>query len=153
MRNSLWRVGWVVVAASIGAAPVSARPQAAPATTPAPDVNLAVAVTYKGPGTVKAGNELSVWLFTTPVINAESRPIGVQVLQKNGSVAEFRGVSAPTVYIAVVYDEKGTYDEQGPPPTGTPSAIYSDKAGAPIGVTPGKGTKVSVTFDASHRMP
>ena len=155
MRNSLWRLGWIVVAASLGAIrPAMATPQAPSSAATAADVNLAITVTYKGPGTVKAGNELSVFLFTTPDITAESEPVGIQVLQKNGGVAEFRNVSAPTVYIAVAYDEKGNFTEgQGPPPTGTPTAIYMDKAGAPIGVKPGKGVKVAVTFDDSHRMP
>jgi hypothetical protein len=131
-----------------GGARVAAAPQAQPAAAG----DLAVTVTYKGKGEVKPGNEIAVFLFDTPTINAESEPIGMQVLEKNGGVAQFQGLP-PKVYIAVVYDEKGVYDEQGPPPSGTPTAIHSDKAGAAIGVPTGKAAKVTVIFDDTTRMP
>lgn len=154
MRNLLCGLGCVVLLSSVGgerAARAAAQtPQAAPA---AEDVSLELTVTYKGKGEVKPGNEIAVFLFDTPEINAQSMPIGAQILEKNGGVLRFANIAAPTVYIALVYDEQGTYEEHGPPPTGTPTKIYSDESGTALGVKTGKGAKASVTFDDSVRMP
>jgi hypothetical protein len=65
------------------------------------------------------------------------------------------------VYVAVSYDEKGIYTETaGPPPPGTPVAIYTEKPPAPGSQGPPtpspvkveKGAKVRVKFDDSNRM-
>ena len=53
----------------------------------------------------------------------------------------------------MVYDEKGVYDQQGPPPTGTPIAIHAEKGGAALPVKTGKGAKLTVNFDDTSRMP
>lgn len=142
-------VGGAVGIAGLAPAGVMAAGQTAPAAAAG---DLAVTVTYKGKGEVKAGNEIAIFLFDTPVINAESNPIGMQTLEKNGGVVNFQSLPA-TVYIAVVYDEKGVYDQQGPPPSGTPTAIHQDTAGAAIPVPTGKDAKVTVTFDDTTRMP
>jgi hypothetical protein len=122
--------------------------------------DLAVTVTYSGKGEVKKGNEIGIFVWTSPDINS-SPPIAVEVLEKNGGTAVFKGLTAPVVYVAVSYDEKGIYAETaGPPPPGTPVAVYLDKPpakGAEGPVTPsavrlGKGTKIRVKFDDSSRM-
>jgi hypothetical protein len=146
----IWRGTTLVLAGFLGLGGTAAGQTPPPA--PANTGDLAVTVTYKGKGEVKPGNEIAIFLFDTPTINAESEPIGMQVLEKNSTVARFAGLPA-TVYVAVVYDEKGVYDQQGPPPTGTPTAIHSDKGGAAIPVSTGKGAKVTVTFDDTVRMP
>jgi hypothetical protein len=63
------------------------------------------------------------------------------------------------VYIGVSYDDKGQYDENaGPPPPGTPVAVYTTEKPpaqgppSPSPVKPGKGVKVHVKFDDSNRM-
>jgi hypothetical protein len=134
---------------------------AALASAQAPEGNdLSVTVTYTGKGEVKKGNEIGVFLWTTPDINS-SPPIAVEVIEKNGGTAVFKGLTAPVVYVAVSYDEKGVYTETaGPPPPGTPVAIYTEKpptAGTqgpptPSPVKVGKGTTVRVKFDDSNRM-
>jgi hypothetical protein len=134
---------------------------AALASAQAPDgEELSVTVTYTGKGEVKKGNEIGVFLWTTPDISS-SPPFAVEVIEKNGGTAVFKGLTAPVVYVAVSYDEKGQYTETaGPPPPGTPVAIYTDKppaqgaqgAPTPSPVKPGKGAKVHVKFDDSNRM-
>jgi hypothetical protein len=75
--------------------------------------------------------------------------VGAQYIRKNGGTATFSGLSDP-VYVFVVYDEKGDYDGQsGPPPPGTPVAMYSGPTGEPIAVK--AGTKLKMTFDDSNR--
>ena len=139
--------------------PALARAQAAPAPTaaagapaaPEEEGALEVTVTYKGKGEVSAAHEISIFLFTDPNITEASEPIGVGTVEANGGHATFKGLP-PVVYIAVVYDEAGTYERDGPPTPGTPVFIHGMAAGAAEGVKPGKGAKVSVTFDDSTRM-
>ena len=47
---------------------------------------------------------------------------------------------------------KRNHEREGPLATGTPIAIHGIAAGAAEGVKPGKGAKVTVTFDDSNRM-
>jgi hypothetical protein len=129
----------------------TATGMASPQAPAAAGGDLAVTVTWKGKGEVKAGNEIAVFLFSTPEINAQSEPIGMQTSEKNGGVMHFQNLP-DTVYIAVVYDEKGTYDQEGPPPPGTPTKIHGEK-GVSTGVKTGKGAKVSITIDETTRMP
>jgi hypothetical protein len=140
-------VAALTVAVALAASPVRAAGQAAG------DGRLEVTVTYKGAGVVKPTNAIAVFAFGSPTIDDSSEPIGVQRLEKNGGTVTFTGLSSPTVYLAVTFDEKGTYAAQGAPPAGTPYTIYNAKArGAPA--TPiaiGKGARVSITFDASKR--
>jgi hypothetical protein len=156
VESMMRRVGMLVMTVMVVMAGTAAGqpPAAAPAPTPTPanTGELAVTITYKGAGDVKPGNEVSIFLFDTPTINAESNPIGMQTVEKNSGVATFTNLP-PTVYIAVVYDEKGVYDQQGPPPSGTPTKIHSGTDGVAIGVPTGKDKKVTVTFDDTVRMP
>ena len=136
-------------------APAHAQAQTAPAAgAPAAseeDSALEVTVTYKGKGEVSAAHEISVFLFTDPNITEASEPIGVGTVETNGGHAIFKGLP-PVVYIAVVYDEDGKYEREGPPPPGTPVFIHGMAGGAAEAVKSGKGAKVSVTFDDSNRM-
>jgi hypothetical protein len=141
-----------VVLAAVAAAPAAARAlQPAPAATPDEQGELEVAVTYKGKGDVSPKNEISVFLFTDPNISESSMPVGVGVVETNGGVATFKGLP-PVVYIAVVYDDAGTYERDSAPPPGTPVALYGSVPGTAEAVKTGKGAKVNVTFDDSTRM-
>jgi hypothetical protein len=129
--------------------PAAARPTAVPATGGG---TLDVTVTYAGKGEVSKKNEVSIFLFTDPNITEKSKPIAVGTVEVNGGSFAFTGLPA-VVYIAVVYDETGNYERAGPPPPGTPVSLYGMAAGgAAAGVNPGKGAKVTVTFDESNRM-
>jgi hypothetical protein len=130
----------------------------APSTTPPEGGDLAVTVRYTGKGEVKKGNEIGVFVWSTPDIG-QSAPIATQVLEKNGDTTVFKNLPGPVVYVAVSYDEKGQYGETtGPPPLGTPVATYTtEKPGAqgppkPTPVKVGKGAKIQITFDDSQRM-
>jgi len=131
-------------------APTAAAPAAAPSASPE-DSALEVTVTYTGKGEVSAAHEISIFLFTDPNITENSEPVGVATVETNGGHATFKALP-PVVYIAVTYDETGTYERQGPPLPGSPVSIHGMAAGAPEGVKSGKGAKVSVTFDDSNRM-
>ena len=156
---------WIrtLLAGVLAVAPAAAAAQTPPAPAPAPapaapaatvgDGTLDVIVTYKGKGDVSAKNEISLFLFADPNINAESMPIGVGMVEQNGGTATFKGLPA-VVYLVAVYDDAGTYERQSAPPSGTPVAIYGIAAsGMAEGVKTGNGAKVEFTFDDSNRMP
>jgi hypothetical protein len=115
---------------------------------------LNLTVTYKGKGDVDDTHDIFVWLFDNPNIGAGSKPIAVGVLKKNGGVVQFTELAVTPVYVAVAYDEKGDYDgTQGPPPPGTPVAIYStDGQGTPAPIDVKGTANVAMTFDDSQRM-
>ena len=139
-------------------APAIVRAQAAASQAPAgqgaadAEGALDVAVTYKGKGDVSPKNEISVFVFSDPNINESSMPVGVGAISENGGHVLLNGLP-PVVYIAVVYDDQGTYKRDSAPPPGTPVSIHGmATAGAAEPVKTGKGAKVSVTFDDSQRM-
>jgi hypothetical protein len=115
---------------------------------------LNLTITYKGKGDVDDTHEIVVWLFDNPNIAAGSQPIATGVLKKNGGDVKFADLTVTPVYVAVAYDEKGNYDgTQGPPPPGTPVAIYStDGQGTPAPIDVKETAQVSMTFDDSQRM-
>jgi hypothetical protein len=114
---------------------------------------VSVTVTYKGKGAVDASHRIWVWVFDSPDIGAGSFPLGETSVDKNGGVASFPGLTVEKVWIAVAYDEAGGFAGSAPPTTGMPVMLYGAEKGAPLGVTPGDGGKVSLVFDDSRRMP
>ena len=141
-----------VLAAGAGlpAAQKPAPPPPKPAAAAAGDVT--VTASYTGKGVIDATTDILVFLFDHPNPGAESRPLGLQRVTKNGGAVTFKGIAASPVYVAVVYDEKGTYEGQGTPPPGTPYLIYGVTAktqATPI--VPGPKGKVTVRFDGSNR--
>ena len=126
---------------------------ASPAIVAQESGKLKVTVDYKGTGEVDATHEVFVWIFDTPNIGADSVPIANDVITANGASVDFSGLPKE-VYIAAAYDEKGDYDgTSGPPPTGTPITIYGDMGVAKAIPTGGADASVSLTFDATTRMP
>lgn len=114
---------------------------------------LKVTIEYKGAGTVDASHEIFVWVFDNPNIGADSVPIASDALTANGGSLNFSGLPKE-VYLAAAYDEKGDYDgTSGPPPPGTPITIYGETGVAKAIPTGGADAAVSVTFDATVRMP
>lgn len=113
--------------------------------------DLTVTATYTGKGKVDDTHEILVFLFDHPTPTADSEPLGVSAVTRSGGTATFANVSADTVYVVMVYDEKANYDgRSGPPPQGHPIGTYS-KAGKPVPVKVAPGTKVKATFDDSRR--
>lgn len=117
--------------------------------------SVSVTVKYTGKGTVDTTHRLWVWLFDNPTIGPDAIPIGEQSIDKNGGTATFPSVSAKEVYIAIAYDEGGGFMGSGPPPPGSPIALYGATGpdSPPQAVTPGPKAAVTVTFDDSQRMP
>lgn len=137
-----------LVAVSLGG---SVAAMAAAAERPG-ELNLTV--TYKGKGDVDDTHEIFVWLFDNPNIGLSSQPIATDVLKKNGGALKFADLAVTPVYVAVAYDEKGDYDgTSGPPPPGTPVAIYStDGKGTPAPIDVKGTAQVNMTFDDSQRV-
>ena len=130
--------------------------QAKPTATPAPAAaqpGLSVSVKYTGKGIVDAKNKVLIALLSTPTVGPESRPLGMQLVTKNGGSATFTNVTVSPVYVLAVYDDKGTWDAQaGPPPTGTPIGWYmAPKTTVPAPVKPGAKVTIALTFDGSKK--
>ncbi len=109
---------------------------------------IAVTATFKGKGTVDEKHDILVFLFDHPSPTADSRPIDVRSVTKNGQTVTFEKVTVDPVYVVMVYDEKAAYDGRSAPPLGAPIGNYG-KAGKPIPVKP--GSKVTATFDDTIR--
>ena len=131
-------------------APAQEKPAATAAAKPAP-TDLAVTVSYKGKGTVDAKHQLVAWLFTDAAITSNSRPIATLTTAKNGDTVTFKDVPATPVYVFVAFDKQGGYDgRSGPPPPGTPTAIYRKVAkGEPTAVKAG-GAPLKIVVDDSQ---
>jgi hypothetical protein len=113
--------------------------------------DLSVTVAYTGKGPVDATHEILVFLFTTPDISAESRPMAVEYITKSGGTATFKAVAPETVYVVMVYDENANYDgKSGPPPAGAPIGNYG-KGGKILPVKPAETPRIKATFDDSQR--
>lgn len=152
--SALALLGIATAVAASAPQPQSAPPQTKPAAPPtaAASGDIAVVVNYTGKGAVDAAHEVLVFLFDNPTIDNDSRPMNMQAAQKNGETVTFKGVTAP-VYICVVYNETGNYHgNSGPPPAGTPFAIYAkDAKSPPTAVTPGGKAPVKVSFSDARR--
>jgi hypothetical protein len=124
------------------------KPPAPPPPAAAAAKNVSVTVNYTGKGAVDATHTLLVFLFTDPNIGPGARPLGPpQIIQKNGATVTFKDVAASPVYVAAVYNDKGTYDGTAPPPPGTPIGIYAKAPKQPaIPVTPGPKATVKMSF-------
>jgi hypothetical protein len=86
---------------------------------------------------------------------ADSTPAAIGSLTENGATYRFAGLPKQ-VYFAMAFDEKGGYDgTAGPPPQGTPIAVYGMASGGSAAAvdTGGDDTAVKTAFDDSMRMP
>lgn len=147
MRTTRW-IGLALIACA-GVAQASVSAASATVAQAADGVN--VTVTYTGKGEVDARHRLWIWLFDSPNIGPGAMPVAELSLDKNGDTAAFSGVTTPTVWIAIAYDEQGGFAGSAPPPPGSPVTLHMD-ANGPIGVTPGPTANVTITFDDSQRM-
>lgn len=114
---------------------------------------LNLKLNYEGSGAVNADHRLWVFVFDTPNFNQPgAMPIGVANTDSNGGVVTISGLTAPEVYVAAMYDEKGDYLAMGPPSTGTPVGVLADADG-PTPIALDGDTEAEITFDDSVRMP
>ena len=118
---------------------------------------LLITVDYQGPGTVSQDHQLSVFVFDTPNMSADSLPIWTGQLADNQTALTAGGIDASTIWVAVTFDESGGYDLfSGPPSSGSPLAVYSaDPTGMPTGVElrDDRQTEIAIAFDDTLRMP
>lgn len=132
--------------------PAAAKPAAAKSAAVKPAAtDIAVTLTYKGKGTVDAQHHLVAWLFASPDVTSNSRPVDTVSTAKNGETITFKNVPAGPLYIFTVFDDKGGYDgRSGPPAPGTPSSLYKKQPKGPA--TPVKpGELVTLTFTDAER--
>lgn len=114
---------------------------------------LRVKLTYSGPGTVDAAHGIHLYVFDSPDIGTGSMPIAMDSVHKNGAELVFGSITQPTVYLAAAY---GDYDAMsGPPPSGTPVALYKPgDVNMPTPIQMDKDTvEVEFRFDDSMKMP
>ena len=138
------------------APPAQEQPANPPqAQAPAKDTVLKFKVTYKGAdGPVDETHKILIFVFDQPEIAGGVMPVAFGTVSENGGTASFTLYANP-VYIAVAYDKPGNYDFTGPPASGSPVALYTKEppAAAPIALTQGETTEVSMEFDDTGRMP
>ena len=117
---------------------------------------LNVTMNYTGSGEVTATNAVYLSVWDTPNMAGGTIPIGQQVVTENGDVVAFENLTASTVYVAALYDDKGGWDGASVPPSGMPAGAYStDPTGAPSAIEVGDGQTVDLEFSFSDafRLP
>jgi hypothetical protein len=120
---------------------------------------LKVTVSYSGKGEVDQGHGIYMFLFDSPDFvqsPGSVMPVSFRAIHSNGEAATFDGLTAENVYLAVAFDQEGGYDMQGPPPSGTPVAVYKPgeaQLPTPIKLEVGKDIEIKFSFDDSLRMP
>jgi hypothetical protein len=127
---------------------------ATPAAEPAPaETTLSVTVQYTGAGKVSAEKRLWIWLFDRqPDPTGGSEPIATRSVAVNGGVARFEGLTPSQVWVAVMFDERGGYAADGPPPSGSPAWAYMvNDQQAPV--TPRPNAAIQITFNDQYRLP
>ena len=109
-----------------------------------------ITVDYQGSGTVSEEHQLTVFVFDTPNISPDSLPIWVGQLADNQKTLTAGGIDASTIWVVVTFDEAGGYNPfAGPPPSGSPLAMYStDQTGMPTGVElkADQETEIAIAF-------
>ena len=123
----------------VGMAPTRAQ-------TKTPVIN--VTVNYTGKSTVSEKTPIWVFLFNTPIANAQSQPLAFKRLPKNGGAVQFEYGGTAPIYVFVALDTKGGYDPaSAPPAAGSPIGNYTvdGKTAAAVKVMP--VTNVKVTFN------
>lgn len=116
--------------------------------------SLKVKASYAGPGEVDQTHQIHLFVFDTPNIQAGTMPIGFGRVAENGGTVQVNHLTAETVYLVGVYDEKGTYNSpQGPPPAGTPVSFYKPGSPEPSPINLKETSEIEFVFDDSDRMP
>jgi hypothetical protein len=142
---------------TLGAATLErATPAEAHSEAAAPPLStLDVTVQYVGPGTVDESHRVWVWLFDRPDFAASPsavEPVAEGSVATNGGMATFTELTASQIWVAVMFDERGGFQGQAPPPSGSPTSAYVQD-GALASVAPGAGAGVRIVFDDTFRVP
>lgn len=119
---------------------------------------LKLTVNYTGPGEVDRDHGIHIFVFDNPAFvegTTTVMPVAMRSVYKNGETISIE-LFSDTVYLVVAYNEKGDYDPpMGPPPSGTPTALYRPgDPGMPTPIHLKNGeTEVTFTFGDQYRMP
>jgi hypothetical protein len=115
---------------------------------------LQVQLHYTGSGTLDATHKIFVALWDSADFNSGPPAEVKSATSKNGMVT-FSDVKKVPVYVSAAYDPSGHWDASGPPPAGASLGVYSKAPPKPdpIAITPGKVTKVTVSFDDTAKVP
>jgi len=118
-------------------------------------LTLQVQLHYTGSGAVDATHKIFVALWDSSDFNSGPPAEVKSATSKNGMVT-FSGLKKVPVYVSAAYDPSGHWDgASGPPPTGASLGVYGKTPPKPdpITITPGKVTKVALSFDDSAKVP
>ena len=118
-------------------------------------MTLQVQLHYTGSGTVNATHKIFVALWDSADFQSAPPSEVKSATSKNG-VVTFADVKKGPVYVSAAYDPSGNWDgASGPPPTGASLGVYSKAPPKPdaIAITPGKGVKITLSFDDSVKVP
>lgn len=123
-------------------------------------IELRVTVQYDGSGPVNEQHGIHLFFFDSPDFASGDPnviPIAMRTVYSNGQTVVLAGLRQETVYLVAAYNEDGSYDTpMGPPPSGTPVAIYradDPAAPTPIALKGEPTVAIDFTFDDSDRMP
>lgn len=118
---------------------------------------LKVTLNYTGGGPVDSKHRIFLFVFDSPdFVQGNVMPLDSKPASAKDETVAFSGLTASPVYIVAAYDQAGDYDGQsGPPPSGSPMAMYSKTPGvpAPVKIEPGKTVQIDLSFDDSYKMP
>src|SRR5258706_16005602 len=115
---------------------------------------LQVQLHYTGSGTVDATHKIFVALWDSEDHNS-GPPAEVKSTTSKNGMATFAYVKKVPAYVSAAYDPSGQWAASGPPPTGASLGMYSKAPPKPdpITVSPGKVTKVTISFDDTAKVP
>ena len=117
-------------------------------------LTLQVQLHYTGSGTVDATHKIFVALWESADFNSGPPAEVKSAASKNGMVT-FSDVKKLPAYVSAAYDPSGRWDASGPPPTGASLGMYTKAPPKPepIAITPGKASKVTLSFDDAAKVP
>jgi hypothetical protein len=115
-----------------------------------------IKLSYNGAGQVDANHKILVFMFDSPdFTSGHEIPFATQTATAKNQTVTFDNVNSSPVYVVAVFDPKGEYDGQSPPPSGASLGLYSKTPGKPepIAVDEGKTIQVDLVFDDSVKAP
>jgi len=134
---------------------------------------LTIKLKYTGSGTVDDKHLIQVFLFdstdfmtggATPsskwtfgLWRRQTRPpLAIKTSASKSGAVTFSDLDKSPVFVSVVYDPQGGYNEvTGPPPSGSSLGLYAKTPGTPepVKIEPGETAEIEIAFDDSYKMP
>lgn len=118
--------------------------------------NLQVDIHYTGSGTVDDNHKIFVALWDSPDFQDASggQPVSVQSTNSKNGTVSFTDVQKIPAFVTTAYDPSGHWDAHSNPPSGSSLGMYSKAPPKPepIDIAPGKTTKITISFDDTHKV-